>query len=63
MHGIMGDMSQIIMALNSYQTQVGLRILEMNTEKRDTFGIAADKISTAASDSIKLIEEYFEKKE
>ncbi len=59
-HGIMGDMSQIILALNSFQTQVGLRLMEMDSDKRPTMGQAAEHISAAAKDSIKLVQDYFE---
>jgi len=59
-HGIMGDMSQITIAVNSFQTQVGLRLLEMDKDNRQTVGKAAERISMAAKDSIKLIQDYFE---
>ncbi len=61
-HGTMGDMSQIILALNSFQAQVGLRLMEMDGTKRDTIGQAAVNINTAAKDSIKLVQHYFETK-
>jgi hypothetical protein len=61
-HGTMGDMSQIIMALNSFQTQVGLRLMEMDATNRQTIGQAAEKIGEAATNSIKLIQDYFEAK-
>ena len=61
-HGLMGDMSQIILALNSFQTQVGLRLMEMNAADRQTMGRAAEHICTAAKDSIKLVQDYFEAK-
>lgn len=59
-HKMMGDMSQIILALNSYRSQVALRLLEMNIYDRDTVGAAADKINEAAEKSIKMIQDYFE---
>jgi hypothetical protein len=59
-HGTMGDMSQIIMAINSFQTQVCLRLMEMDATSRQTIGQAAEKISEAATNSIKLIQDYFE---
>jgi hypothetical protein len=62
-HNIMGDMSQIILALNSYRSQVGLRLLEMDVEIPSTIGVAADKINAAAENSIKLIQDYFEARE
>ena len=63
MHSLMGDMSQITLAVNSYQTQVGLRLLEMDKDKRETVGQAAERISEASRVSITLIQDYFEGKE
>lgn len=59
-HGLMGDMGQITLAINSFQTQVSLRLLEMNKDDRGTVGKAAERINAAAKDSIKLIQDYFE---
>ncbi len=59
-HKIMGDMSQIIIALNNFQSQVGLRLMEMDSNNRTTMGFAAEKIGEAARESIKLIQDYFE---
>lgn len=62
-HRLMGDMSQITLALNSFQTQVGLRLMEMNAADRQTIGQAAGHVSAAAKDSIKLVQDYFEARE
>ena len=62
-HKIMGDMSQIQLALNSYQTQVGLHLLEMDARDRQTLGIAAEKITNTTNVCIKLVQEYFEARE
>ncbi len=59
-HRLMGDLGQITLAINSFQTQVGLFLLEMNKDDRKTIGEAAGKIKEAAKDSIKLIQDYFE---
>jgi hypothetical protein len=59
-HKMMGDMSQVILALNSYRSQVALRLLEMDIYDRDTIGKAAERINEAAQNSIKIIEDYFE---
>lgn len=59
-HKLMGDMSQIVIALNGYQTQVGLRLMEMDSTNRKAIGEAADYISKAAKESIKIIQDYFE---
>ncbi len=37
-HRLMGDMGQITLAINSYQTQAGLRLLEINLSDRATIG-------------------------
>ncbi len=59
-HKLMGDMSQIVIALNSFQTQVGLRLMQMDSTNRDSIGQTAEFINTAAKDSIKTIQDYFE---
>ena len=60
-HKLMGDMSQLILVLNSNQTQVSLRLLEMDaTDNRPSIGTAADKIGSATENSIKIIQDYFE---
>ena len=60
LHGLMGDMSQIIIAINSYQARVALSLLEMELENRETISQAAVKIGEAAKESIRLVQEYFE---
>jgi len=62
-HKIMGDMSQIILALNSYQTQVGLRLMELDVTNRPSMGQTAVNVSEAAKESIKLVQDYFETRE
>lgn len=59
-HKMMGDMSQIILALNSYRSQVALSLLEMDINDRGSIGNASEKINTAAKSSIELIQNYFE---
>jgi hypothetical protein len=61
-HKIMGDMSQIILVLNSYQYQVSLILIEMDIADKKSVGEAAAKIGEAAKTKIRLIEEYFETK-
>jgi len=60
MHRMMGDMSQLTLALNSFQNQVGLRLMEMDATQRSTIGKAAEHIDAAARESIKLVQCYFE---
>ena len=62
-HKTMGDMSQIILALNSYQTQVGLRLMELDITNRPSMGKTAIHVSEAAKESIKLVQEYFEERD
>lgn len=59
-HKIMGDMSQIVIALNSFQTQIGLRLMQMDATDRQSMGLAAEFINAAAKDSIVLVQQYFE---
>ena len=59
-HRLMGDMSQITLAINSFQSQEALILLEMDISKRETMGKAAERIKEAANDSIGLIQTYFE---
>ncbi len=59
-HKLMGDMSQIVIALNGYQTQVGLRLMEMDSTNRKSIGETSVYISSAARESIKIIQDYFE---
>ena len=62
-HRMMGDMSQIILALNSYQNQVGLRLMELDATNRPSMGLTAKNINEAAKDSIKIVQDYFEARE
>ncbi len=59
-HKIMGDMSQLILVLNSYRSQVGLRLMEMDVKTRSQIGDTAKAINKVAIESIKLIQKYFE---
>lgn len=59
-HNLMGDMSQLILELNSNQVQISLRLMEMDKEKRETIGFAAEKICNATEASIISIQQNFE---
>lgn len=59
-HTLMGDMSQIVVALNNFQAQIGLRLLQLDAKDRPTVGMAAEMVDKAAKDSIELIQKYFE---
>ncbi|HTP08663.1 MAG TPA: hypothetical protein VMP08_10455 [Anaerolineae bacterium] len=59
-HRLMGDMSQITLALTSFQTQVELRLIQMDASNRASVGQAAEAVAQIAPATIKLIEDYFE---
>lgn len=61
-HGLMGDIGQITLVVNSYRNQVALRLLETSPKGRDTMGEAAKHIGIAAEEKIKIIQKYFETK-
>ncbi|MDD4645973.1 MAG: hypothetical protein PHY99_08290 [Bacteroidales bacterium] len=60
---MMGDMSQIILIISSYQTQAGLRLMQMDVNNRPSLGQAADNINKVTYESIRMIQKYFEIKE
>ena len=62
-HNLMGDMTQLTIVLNSYRYQVGLRLLQMNSNDPESVGYTAEKIDEAAKSSVGLVESYFEKVE
>jgi hypothetical protein len=57
---LMGDMGQITVALNSFQTQVALRLLQLDINNRESVGRAAEYVQQTAADTISLIQDYFE---
>lgn len=61
-HGLMGDMSQILLVLHSFQIQANLRLLEMDITARQSIGQTAEHINEAARDSCTLVQNYFEAK-
>lgn len=62
-HGLMGDIGQITLAVNSFRTQVALRLLETSSTGRDTMGRAAKYVEDVTEKSIKLIQAFFEPKQ
>lgn len=62
-HDLMGDMSQISMAINSYQQQVALRIIQYNIKNRDSIDHTATEINKVTKETTKLIQQYVETKE
>lgn len=59
-HDLMGDMSQIAMAISSYQTQVALRILQFNADDRNTINLAAEEIGKTTKENMELIQIFVE---
>ncbi|MDD5288240.1 MAG: hypothetical protein PHY28_03920 [Dehalococcoidales bacterium] len=57
---VMCDMSQITLALNSFQSQVSLRLMEMDITDRKQIGEAAEKIGTITKNTIKFVQDYCE---
>ncbi len=62
-HGLMGDIGQITLAVNSFRSQVALRLLETSSAGRDTMGKAAEHIKIVTEKSIELIQAFFEPKQ
>lgn len=59
-HRLMGDMGQITVALNSFQIHTALRLLQMDSTRRDSVGEAAQSIGDFGERVIKTIQKYFE---
>jgi ABC-type multidrug transport system fused ATPase/permease subunit len=62
-HNLTVDMSQIIVIINSYQNQRGLRLVQMNANSRESVGEAAKYINEAAKDCIRMIKDCFEEED
>ena len=59
-HRLMGDMSQISVALTSFQTQVELRLIQMDATSQTSVAQTAEAIAQITPVTIKLIQDYFE---
>jgi hypothetical protein len=59
-HALMGDMGQITLAVTSYQQQAALRLLEADATDRASLGRAAGHLREATTESLDLIQRYFE---
>jgi hypothetical protein len=57
---LMGDMSQITMVINSFQTQVSLRLQEMDLDDPRSVSRAAKYIQQLSEECARQIETYFE---
>ncbi len=63
LHKLMGDMGQITIVLNSFQTQTALRLLQLDINDRDSIGRAAQYVEETTNATLRLIQTYFEEKE
>jgi len=59
---LMGDMSQITMVINSFQTQVSLRLEEMDETDPRSISRAARYIQQLSEASARQVETYFEER-
>jgi len=57
---LMGNIAQVTIAIQSFQHQVALRLIELDSGNRETIGKAAEHIDRAAKENIALIQKYFE---
>ncbi|GAB4438062.1 MAG: hypothetical protein OHK0015_31360 [Chloroflexi bacterium OHK40] len=57
---LMGDMSQLTVAVNTYQTEVGLRLIQLDINEKTTVGAAADEVREAAQVTLGLVQRYVE---
>lgn len=57
---LMGDMSQLIMMLNSFHIRVALRLVEIDSEDRQTIGAASEHVAKVAKSTLDLVETLFE---
>jgi len=58
---LMGDISQITAMLSSYQIRVALRLVETDSDKRETMGAASLHIGEVAEETLHLIENFYER--
>lgn len=59
-HKLMGNIAQVTIAIQSFQNQVALRLLQLDKDDRESIGKAAEFIDIAARENIILIQTYFE---
>ena len=59
-HRIMGDMSQLVVALNCFQSQLSLRLWAMDSRDRSSINSAANVIGEDGAKCLELIQTYFE---
>jgi hypothetical protein len=62
-HELISDYAQMNIITSSYQEQVGLRLVQLEVEQKETVGTAAFEINLAAANAIDLIQKYCEAKE
>lgn len=56
----MGDMSQLIIMLNSFHIRVALRLVEIDSDDRQTIGAASEHVAKVAKSTLDLLETLFE---
>ena len=61
-HKMMGDMSQVTVALSAFNIETALRLREMDGANRESVGAAAQHIKQAGKDCVTLVQNYFEEK-
>lgn len=61
-HELMADYTQITVITSSYQEQVGLRLLELDLNHRESLGVAAVEINKITKDAVNQIQDYCEAK-
>jgi hypothetical protein len=57
---LMADMGQITITFNSFQTQVALRLIGTDIDRRETMGEAAMAVDATAEIVLNQIRDYFE---
>ena len=57
---LMGDMSQLIMMLNSFHIRVALRLVEIDSDDRQTIGAASEHVAEVAKSTLDWVETLFE---
>ncbi len=57
---LMGDFSQLIISLETYQVQVAIRLLEADSNVRESVGRASEHVGRLTKEILKLIETYYD---
>lgn len=57
---LMGNFSQLTVSLETFQLQVAIRLLEADSEVRESLGVAAGHVNMASLNVLEAIEKYYE---